>query len=267
MCCRNNNNNIQILMVKKSNTYYFCEFVMGRYKKYDDKHLLKLFNNMTYYEKMDILSLRFQTMWYRIYKENPDNSIMLGIKNSWTVSYLKKKGKFDSSFLQDGGSRLRKLINSSINNETPWEFPRGRKDSDKESNIETAIREFKEETNVKEDKFKIIWNLQPYIETYTVFNIVYQNIYYYADSIGIWEPIYKFNNTKQSSEVAHVRWMSISNLNNIGMNGHNLKRMIKCFKKNIAKYKNNNKYSGNNKNNKTYADIINYTNNKYYTYL
>mgnify|MGYP001561369531 CR=1 FL=1 len=55
ICCRvHNKHGFQIILVKKCVTYYFCEFVYGKYAKHDIMHLKRLFNNMTYHEKNDI---------------------------------------------------------------------------------------------------------------------------------------------------------------------------------------------------------------------
>lgn len=237
ICCRNNHKNgVQLLMVKKSTTYHFCEFVAGHYRKHQDSHLKKLFNNMTYNEKMDILSMKFQNMWYRIYRENPDIVFINGNKNVWASSYLRKKSKFENTFLQDGGVKLKSLIADSINVDTEWEFPKGRKNNN-EYELETAIREFTEETGVSHNKFQILWNIQPHIITYTDFGTKYQNTYYYATAIGDWEPKYKFYSQQQISEVASVRWINKSDLQHMKLEDLTYKRLIKWFTKITNKYK------------------------------
>jgi 8-oxo-dGTP pyrophosphatase MutT (NUDIX family) len=246
ICFRPNKNGIQILMVKKSTTYHFCEFVAGHYKKSNDLHILKLFNNMTYHEKMDILSLKFQNMWYRIYKENPDNlyrqssnQFSSNTQNFWGRLYLKKKSKFDLNFLHNNGEKLRKLIAKSGNVDTPWEFPKGRRDeSKKENDIETAIREFYEETGIHDTQYKLLWHINPYVETYTDFGTTYQNIYYYADAIGEWEPELKFYDRQQISEISDVSWVSKNNLAYMKLEPITYKRLLNSFDKIITKYKN-----------------------------
>ena len=137
ICFRPGKNGLQILMVKKSTTYHFCEFVAGHYRKQNDLHIIRLFNNMTYHEKMDILSMKFSNMWYRIYRENPDKVFFQGRQNIWASSYVKKKGKFEEIFLRDSGNKLHKLVANSCNVETPWEFPKGRRnEAKKEGEVE-----------------------------------------------------------------------------------------------------------------------------------
>ena len=111
ICCKTDKlKGFQIILIKKPVTYYFCEFVSGRYKKNDDVHLKKLFDNMTYFEKMDILSLNFNILWYRIYKVDPDQSYLRSCPAFISKQYYKKKDKFDICFLRDNGERLKKII-------------------------------------------------------------------------------------------------------------------------------------------------------------
>jgi hypothetical protein len=248
ICFRPSENGVKILMIKKSTTYHFCEFIAGHYGKHNNLHMHKLFNNMTYHEKMDILSLKFQNMWYRIYRENPDKVFLQSNQSFWAASYLKKKNKFETSFLQDGGEKLRKLISKSCNVDTPWEFPKGRKDEKKcEGEIETAIREFYEETGISDNKYTMLWHIKPYIETYTDFGTTYQNIYYYADAIGIWEPEFKFYDKQQIAEVSDVKWISKNDLAHMKLEEITYKRLLNSFNKIISKYRRNNSYTTFNK--------------------
>jgi len=241
VCCRANpKKGLEILMIKKSTTYHYCEFVAGHYKRNNDLHLKKLFNNMTYGEKMDILSMKFENMWYRIYMENPDKVYFQGSQNIWAGQYIKKRTKFERSFFHDSGESLRNLIADSRNVETPWEIPKGRRDeSKKESEIETAIREFEEETGVDTTKYIILWHLTPYVETYTDFGTTYQNTYYYAQAIGEWEPVYKFYDKKQLSEVSNIKWVSQNDLKNMQLEEVTYKRLMQSFYKISKKYRNN----------------------------
>lgn len=245
ICCRQHQTlGLQIILIKKPVTYHFCEFVSGHYRKNDDTHLQKLFSNMTFHEKMDILSMKFNNMWYRIYKSNPDQVFLQGTGSAFSKQFLRKKNKFEVSFLQDGGARLRKLMADSVNAETLWEIPKGRKkeaDSSKHNTIEedldTGIREFTEETLIPTSKYKILWHLKPYIETYSDFGITYQNIFYYADSIGIWEPSIKFSNKQQIAEVSAIRWCCVHDLVNMALEKTTYKRLLNMFKKVALKYK------------------------------
>lgn len=264
ICCRKINNAYQIILIKKPVTYYFCEFILGHYRRKDEQHLKKLFNNMTYHEKCDILSLKFNIMWYRIYKSNPEK-----INNdSISKYYYKKKTKFETNFLYDNGKKLRNLISDSKNTETQWEVPKGRKieinnsiQSDakalkdkkilidkqtiinkieKEEDLDAAIREFTEETQISANKYDILWHATPYVETYSEFGITYQNIYYFARAIGEWEPSIKFSNNQQISEVSYIKWCGKNDIRYMNLENIIYNRIKKMFDKLIKKYKNNN---------------------------
>jgi len=74
LCRYNEKKTAEILMIKKRYTYAFFSFVFGYYKKYNNKQIKHLFNNMTLEEKIDILSLNFSILWYRIWLSNPEQN-------------------------------------------------------------------------------------------------------------------------------------------------------------------------------------------------
>jgi 8-oxo-dGTP pyrophosphatase MutT (NUDIX family) len=234
VCLRKGNKGIEIIMVKKSTTYHFCEFVMGHYSKNNSNLLVKLFNNMTYHEKMDILSFNFDNMWYRVRREIPFSRFTDARSNI----FYNFKNKFNTTFMNDT-DRLKHLIDKSNNVDTPWEFPKGRKDFNDKSDIETAIREFKEETNIDETKFRMLWHIKPYVESYVDFGVFYCNVYYFAEAIGNWEPEIKFYDKQQISEISSVNWISKNNLSIMKLDETTHKRLLKLFNKIINKYRNN----------------------------
>ena len=238
VCCRKHHiHGVQLILVKKPYTYHFCEFLAGKYRKNDDFKLIKLFNNMTYYEKMDILSLRFEYMWYRVFRTNPEQTYKRD--DNTFKNYLKKKTKFEICFLYDGGHRLKRLMSATDNAETLWEIPKGRKnDTENEDYVNTAIREFTEETTIEPDKYTLLLHINPYIDTYSDFGVTYQNIYYFAVATGEWEPQIKFSNRQQISEIAAIRWCSMIDINLMKLDPMTHKRLIKLFKKISTKYKN-----------------------------
>jgi 8-oxo-dGTP pyrophosphatase MutT (NUDIX family) len=121
---------------------------MGRYNKSDNKYIQHLLNNMSYSEKIDIISMQFSQMWYRIWLNNPERSFNITdiyrdnnfsrtvIENKYNNietyrSYTDKKNKFESNFLKDKGERLRNLIQQSSDSEILWEIPKGGKQYNK----------------------------------------------------------------------------------------------------------------------------------------
>jgi 8-oxo-dGTP pyrophosphatase MutT (NUDIX family) len=169
-------------------------------------------------------------MWYRIYNNQyPQNN----------KQYTRKKAKFEISFLQDRGQRLTKLISDTVNAETLWEIPKGRRQElSGEQPLNAAIREFTEETTIKRDQYELLLHIKPYIETYSDFGTTYQNIYYYARAKEQFEPSIKFSNGSQIFEVSAINWCSLSDIKNLKIDPVASERLIKMFQKTSKKYKN-----------------------------
>ena len=191
LCRFNKEKNFQseILMIKKRYTYHFFSFVFGQYKKYNNKQLQYLFNNMTFGEKIDILSMKFSNMWYRLWLCDPEKNYNINTiytnkyddqqQHQNLKCYFRKKSKFETIFLRDGGKRLKRLINSSTNAVTPWEIPKGGMCND-ELDLECAKREFEEETGINSNKYTILWNIKPIIVSHKDDNVIYRSVYYLA---------------------------------------------------------------------------------------
>jgi 8-oxo-dGTP pyrophosphatase MutT (NUDIX family) len=246
-CCRLNvNTDIpEILLVKKRYTYSFAAFVFGQYKKGDDKNLKDLFNDMTLQEKIDILSLKFDMLWYKIWLEIPDiiiypiytydmissveasvrtleitekhKTLHLSYKNrdSGSISrsefYEKTKKLFDTTYVSDEGVRLKSLISDTFNSELMWEIPKGRRNK-KETIINCAIREFKEETGVDSGLYDIIPNTEPVVESYISANTKYTHIYYTAHTSKIFNPTVSVKYVAQISEIDSIRWVGLDEI-------------------------------------------------------
>ena len=89
-------------------------------------------------------------------------------------------------------------------NEPEWGFPKGRRNL-KESDLDCALREFQEETNIKKNQITIL-NITPVIEYFKgTNNINYKHIYYFA----ICNANINFNkkNKYQYSEISDIAWM------------------------------------------------------------
>jgi len=228
--CINKN---KILMIRKALSYYFYNFVFNQYKN-TESNLHKIFNNMTYNEKIDILSLDYSVLWHKIFPFTNDD-----YKSNNT--YIKKKSKFETNFLRDGGHKLKNMISNSKSVNTIWELPKGRINND-EKNIDTSIREFEEETGIKRNQYKILWFLNPYIESYIDDDIKYINTYYYAELIQDFIPNQKFYYKQITNEISDIRWISIDEIKYLGQDLKTEKRLIYLFKRVLKKYKNHKKY-------------------------
>lgn len=251
--CRYNkdkNNQNEILMVKKRCTYYYCNFVFGYYNKNNNKQLQYLFSNMSFDEKIEILSMKFHNMWYRLTLGDPEkiHSIKNPYERDYTLKnvkyYFRKKSKFENTFLRDNGKRLNRLINNSSNAVTPWEIPKGGINEDEKS-LNCAKREFEEETKISSEHYTILWDINPITVSHKDGNIVYRSIYYiaYLNKDSKWLPKINFDTYHQVAEVKQVRWIGLNEISFLGLNDtfkkiliRNYKSIIYHFKKKIKSY-------------------------------
>jgi 8-oxo-dGTP pyrophosphatase MutT (NUDIX family) len=198
------NNCPEILLVKKRYTYAYQEFVHGRYQAGDLRknssarnELMELFNMMTIEEKIDILSLDFDKIWYRVWLNSSKSSL-----------FFVAKGKFESTFMLDNGVKLKKMIGKSQNGQPVWEIPKGRKKSKTEPDLICAIREFAEETNVSKRGYRFIPGIKK-MYTHVDRNVRYTNTYYIAMAHSDIELSINFNTQDQINEIGDIRWMDI----------------------------------------------------------
>jgi ADP-ribose pyrophosphatase YjhB (NUDIX family) len=258
---------VEILSIKKRFTYYYFSFINGFYKgrtlRNDDVSYVKyLFDNMSYQEKLIILSMNYGTMWWYIWLNNPEKGINMFEKteickisynassdgkyeqptnliqavNGYTT-YFKRKNKFEKKFLQDNGRRLHDIINNSKSSESIWEIPKGAADYG-ETNLDTSIREFTEESQIDPIYYNILYHVEPVVIIYKDSGVMYRHIYYIAElnELGyathkIMKPKIDFKSFKQISEVSDMRWISTSYINTLNLPSKNKKNMLKLYNK------------------------------------
>ena len=270
----------EILMIKKRYTYAFFDFVFAKYKKKDDNRLRKLFNQMSIQEKAEILRLDFDKLWARIrikipsqpninnkhnfslYKninysntkiidsklENSNENINPGyirnfeskLSDDW-FTYKNKKDKFKNNFLHiDKGKRLKRLINGTKSIDSIWEIPKGRPNRN-EKPINTALREFKEETDISIDKYTILIHIKPIVNSYIINRCSYKHTYYIAIAKGFnWNPEINFCSYEQMTEVENLQWVSLEKAKHLNLKQVSshirilgiIKKIINIFKEN-----------------------------------
>jgi len=259
---KNANNNVEILLIKKRYTYQFFGLVMGHYKKNDTKYIKYIFDNMTYAEKMDIIGMQFNRMWYRIYHNDPEKfySIVDIYKNANFANspieqryseseiyklYIEKKNKFEKNFVKDCGKKLRILIHQSTDAKVIWEMPKGGKNGN-ESNIECSIREFYEETSIKFSKYKILHDVAPLVDAFVDNEIIYKTVYYVAilrEGNDNFIPSINYRSFSQITEVEEIKWVSLAEIKFFGMPSFMNNRLLMLYNKIIKIFKNRSKFS------------------------
>ena len=214
-CCRFNGKVPEILLVCKRYTYAYNLFTHGKYNSGNNAELITLFNGMTVEEKIDIKSLNFVQIWYRIWLDNTSRS----------ANYFLAKNKFESTFVIDGGVRLKKLLAKSTHANKIWEIPKGRKSNKTEPDIHCAIREFYEETGILKKNYKLFPSAKK-VYSYVDDGTRYTNIYYLAFTKYNIEPRIDFGMQDQLDEICDIRWMDISAVRFIDDTGR-LEKFIK----------------------------------------
>jgi ADP-ribose pyrophosphatase YjhB (NUDIX family) len=245
-------------LIKKRYCYGLFSFVMGKYKKNDEKYQMYLLNNMSFAEKIDLISMQFNQPWYRVWLNNPEKYYNIAdvyksskyyttpIKELFSNNeiyklYNEKKAKFESNWGGDGGKKLRSLIQRSTDSEILWEIPKGGKDRiSRETDIECAIREFEEETGIKYNSYNLLYNVKPVIDSYVDDGINYQSIYYLAmpknDKCCV-NPYIDFKNFDQISEIEQIKWVSGAEIKFLTLSASSHNKITNLFKEITNKFK------------------------------
>lgn len=253
LCRKKINKELEVLAIKKRYTYHFYIFILGKYKATNFKFIERLLNNISHSEKIDILSLNFDILWYKIWLSCPNennkiNHLCNNIKEYYTEGQIKsiywsKRKRFEE-MVKDGGHRLKQMIINSANSEVLWEIPKGRS-SGNETHLETAIREFYEETNIHEKHYNICYNIEPIIHAFSDEGVNYIYKYFVAiisEDYKFDENNIKFNyrNSIQIGEVEQIKWINSNDITLLLTNKKNINGLLRLYD-NIKKQYNKNK--------------------------
>lgn len=185
---------LEYFMVQRRCTMGYIDFLRGKYT--DKKYLLICFQEMTQNERRDLLEKDFETLW--------DDLWMNHNSNVYINSFINAKQKFDKLDIAE-------LLSVTVSDweDTEYGFPKGRKNVN-ESNIQCAIREFKEESGFKKEDFVLYNNNVTFQEIFKGTNgIMYRHVYYIALINSTTKlPIIDEKNILQSGEVKKFGWFS-----------------------------------------------------------
>ena len=222
---------LKVLLIKRRNTIGFVQFVRGQYNINDKEYILKLINVMTDVEINLIKKQEFMYLWKYLWKiKTPSNNIKsYDYSNSSRKFYIIKNDK--NLNLND-----LIIIRKTSYKDQEWGFHKGRKNK-QETNIETAIREFTEETGIHENNIKII--NKKFIENYISYdNLEYKNIYFLAKYTGD-ETLFSVsaNNKEQFTEVSEIKFFTIDGAQTI-IRDYSIKKkkIVKLVETYINKY-------------------------------
>jgi len=175
-----------ILLVEKPYTYGFVDFLRSGKKMLNEKFVYTLLTDMTNKEKKDLLTLPFSKLWFRVnskpFKFEDEETFLLTKSQQWFI----------------------KAINS-LSKKSLWEIPKG-KGKKGETDLETALREFEEETSITKDKIKLTGQVINYtIKDRGLFPVMYFVANTYEDIEIDNEKIDKY-------EVSNVKWVPLNEI-------------------------------------------------------
>lgn len=225
LCARYNkkSSKLEFLLVQRRNSYGYIDFILRAQvsqSRFRDSKIMNLLNHMTEDEKLEIMSLDFGRMWYRIWLSCPGSPV-----DNTSVEELEKfkiyKKNFEERFLSDHGKKLIEMIRKSKTIDKLWEIPKGRKNNGQETNLVCAIREFEEETGINSNDYMILND-----ETFEIViiddNVKYIQTYFLAIYTGT-DTIQRY---KQSPEISEAAWLDIDQINIVSKN----EKLIKAIR-------------------------------------
>jgi len=223
--------NLQFLMICRKDSLGYVEFLRGKYPLYNKNYIQNLIDEMTVLEKERILTLDFDTLWKKLWHDELGLNYRIERKNAVNKFEQIKRGiQLNDSENYD----LNDLIkNSKTQWNTPeWGFPKGRRNYG-EKDLQSAIREWSEETGYPNNILNIITNIVPYDEYFVGSNFKSYKHKYYLGFINN-----DFSNENyQKSEVSEMKWLSYEEcLQNI--RPYNLERIdiLKKINKTLQNY-------------------------------
>jgi len=198
----------KVFLVQRRNTIGLIEFIRGKYNVNNPDYIIKLFNMMTFDEKR----------MFREYDSFDMLRTIIGLKREFNYrgEYNDAKTKYNTLRDDPRGNQINALLDKSYTKwDSPeWGAPKGRR-SNKEYDIECAIREFVEETGIKYKNINVYRNIKPLEEVYKGINgVVYKHTYFIADIKDNSETHENINYIEKggylSSEVSNVKCFNLT---------------------------------------------------------
>ena len=197
----NMNKKIEYLMIRRKDTFGYIDFLRGKYSPYNVEQLQTIIDEMSIEEKERIKNENYQRLRNILWSCDLD---ACNYNQEEIISQKKFENIKNGILIGDKLVKLNEIVNKSNTkwSESEWEFPKGRRNS-QEKDIDTAIREFEEETGYSINMTKIIENVIPYEEIFIGSNYkCYKNKYYLAYLDNNIEILDKY----QKTEVSKIEW-------------------------------------------------------------
>ena len=222
----------KLLMIQRKDSLCYIEFIRGKYTLENMEYIRILLGNCSKDELQKLKTMSFDELWLDLWTQNET------LNERTKKEYSKSKYSFDKLLTNLNLCEIIDGIHSEHDN-PEWEFPKGRRNH-QEYNKDCAIREFTEETGIKETEINMIQNISPIIEEYYGTNgVKYRHVYYIAEYIGSKkEHIIDPTCYEQYSEIKDVQWFTKSEcLSHIRKGNQTKPKIVKNIFEFIQNYK------------------------------
>ena len=192
---------VSVLMLRRKASMAFMEFVRGKYDFGDADYVKMLLSNMTALEHQLISEKNFEKLWRKLWGNGRELD---------SEEYRCAHSKFESmpihELLQETPAKFK---------DPEWGFPKGRRMRG-ETDVDCAVREFFEETNIETSAYKVFPNIN-FSETFVGTNgVSYRHTYF----VALLKDSRQFTldgrlTAVQRREVSAVEWKTLKECRNI----------------------------------------------------
>jgi 8-oxo-dGTP pyrophosphatase MutT (NUDIX family) len=207
---QNIKNIIKYLIVQRRDSVAYVEILRGKYEDTDIKLILKLFSEMTNTERIKLNTDTFKNLWNNLWINHEHKSY----KNEFLQAQEKfSKLKRGYSVYENKISIELAIKNTKSNLQEPeWGFPKGRRNM-KEKNLKCAEREFREETGLKLEEYRLIENYPCVEEVFKGSNDIFYKHIYYLSEINIDRTLkISSKNKNQYGEIGNIKWVTFDEI-------------------------------------------------------
>jgi ADP-ribose pyrophosphatase YjhB (NUDIX family) len=195
---------IEYLMICRRYTFGYVEFVRCTFDITNIEYVKQLISEMTSVERTNLLNTSYTELWGSLWY----------IQREYDGRYQKDFDRAQSQFQRLLKSDIVREMLVTLDDIAPWKcpewgFPKGKRNKH-ETGVMCAKREMTEETNVRDQNFRILRDFNMVTECFRGSdNLIYQHNYYIAQTLSPtltgW---IDENNIMQLREVSDVQWMS-----------------------------------------------------------
>ncbi len=201
----------EYLLVMRKDSLGYVELIRGNYPLNDLEYLNNIFDEMTDTEKYRILNLPFSTLWNDLWVEDEEK------KAKYQKEFYNSEKQFNilknGLLVEEEFTNLSSLVNNSKSkwDQPEWGFPKGRRNL-KERDLQCAVREFEEETDIDRENIYVLRCIDPLEEDFIGSNKKrYKHIYYIAKLVGdIGTPSINQDKKIQVIEIGDIKWFTLS---------------------------------------------------------